>query len=68
MTGHLFGDVVVVSVAVIVVSWLVSALFGWFYLLWLLLPPLTAKRRVVQPRAPLPPGVYRRPRDPRLGE
>ena len=68
MTGHLFGDLVILAVAVIVVSWLISALFGWIYLLWLLLPPLTARRRVAQPPAPAPPRAYRRPRDPRLGE
>ena len=46
MTGHVLSDLVLLAVAVIVVSWLVSALAGWVYLAWLLFPTRTTTRRL----------------------
>lgn len=69
MTGHILSDLIVLSVATIVVGWLASAIFGWVYLLWLFLPPLTDRRRIPdQHHGPAPSPAYPRPRDPRLGE
>ena len=46
MTGHFLSDVVLLMVCVIVLTWLFSALFGWMYLAWLLLPTTTLGRRI----------------------
>lgn len=46
MTGHILGDAVLISVGAIVLTWVVSALFGWIYLAWLILPTTTLARRI----------------------
>ena len=46
MTGHLLGDLVLLAVAAIVLSWLTSALIGWIYLAWLFLPVRSVRRRI----------------------
>ncbi len=46
MTGHFLGDAVLFFVGAIVVSWMVSALCGWVYLAWLLLPSAAIVRRI----------------------
>lgn len=46
MTGHFLSDLVLLCVGAIVVTWLTSALFGWMYLAWLLLPTTVIGRRL----------------------
>ena len=41
MTGHFLSDMILVGVALIVFTWVGSALFGWIYFAWMLLPPST---------------------------
>lgn len=38
MTGFLFEDIVLFSLMVLVVSWLLSGLFGWIFMAWLFVP------------------------------
>lgn len=46
MTGHLLSDLVLFAVGLIVVTWMASALFGWIYFAWTILPMTTVGRRV----------------------
>ena len=46
MTGHLLGDIVVFAVGLIVVSWVMSALFGWIYFAWTMRPMTALGKRV----------------------
>ena len=41
MTGHFLSDMILVGVGLIVFTWISSALFGWIYFAWMLLPPST---------------------------
>ena len=46
MTGHFLGDLVLLAVAAIVLSWVTSALVGWAYLAWLFFPVRDVRRRL----------------------
>ncbi|MGI9421667.1 MAG: hypothetical protein ACR2PA_00560 [Hyphomicrobiaceae bacterium] len=46
MTGHLLGDIVLFAVGLIVLMWIASALFGWIYFAWTILPTTGLGRRV----------------------
>lgn len=38
MTGHFLSDIILVGVGLIVFTWIFSALFGWIYFAWMMLP------------------------------
>jgi hypothetical protein len=38
MTGFLYEDIVLFSLMLLVVSWIISGLLGWIFMVWLFIP------------------------------